>query len=75
MAKPQIDMRELSGKEWRKADAAGRAVLGVGGGITADSNPDAEWQECLDKAAATIEFQRQITFQRLRDKRTQLLFL
>jgi para-aminobenzoate synthetase component 1 len=31
------------------------ATLGVGGGITADSIPDAEWQECLDKAAATIE--------------------
>ena len=36
-------------------DSAGRAVLGVGGGITADSDPDAEWQECLHKAAATIE--------------------
>jgi para-aminobenzoate synthetase component I len=35
-------------------DAAGTARLGVGGGITADSDPDAEWQECLDKAAATI---------------------
>ncbi|MFM9033603.1 MAG: aminodeoxychorismate synthase component I [Mycobacterium sp.] len=35
-------------------DAAGRAVLGVGGGITADSDPDAEWQECLDKAAAIV---------------------
>ncbi len=35
-------------------DAAGRAVLGVGGGITADSDPDTEWQECLDKAAATV---------------------
>lgn len=35
--------------------ADGTAVLGVGGGITADSDPDAEWQECLDKAAATIE--------------------
>ncbi|HEU0190982.1 MAG TPA: aminodeoxychorismate synthase component I [Mycobacterium sp.] len=32
-------------------DAAGAAVLGVGGGITADSDPDAEWQECLHKAA------------------------
>ena len=37
-------------------DAAGRAVLGVGGGITADSNPDAEWQECLDKAAPIVGF-------------------
>jgi para-aminobenzoate synthetase component 1 len=32
-------------------DATGRAVLGVGGGITADSDPDAEWRECLHKAA------------------------
>lgn len=32
----------------------GSAVLGVGGGITADSDADAEWQECLHKAAATI---------------------
>ncbi len=35
-------------------DAAGNAVLGVGGGITADSDPDAEWQECLHKAAPII---------------------
>ncbi|MGV1087332.1 MAG: aminodeoxychorismate synthase component I [Mycobacterium sp.] len=35
-------------------DAHGRAVLGVGGGITADSDPGAEWQECLDKAAAIV---------------------
>jgi para-aminobenzoate synthetase component 1 len=35
-------------------DAAGRAVLGVGGGITSDSDPAAEWQECLDKAAAIV---------------------
>ena len=35
-------------------DAASRAVLGVGGGITADSDPAAEWQECLDKAAAIV---------------------
>jgi para-aminobenzoate synthetase component 1 len=35
-------------------DGAGRAVLGVGGGITADSDPDAEWRECLDKAAPVI---------------------
>ncbi|WP_083960195.1 aminodeoxychorismate synthase component I [Streptoalloteichus hindustanus] len=28
-----------------------RLWLGVGGGITADSDPHAEWQECLTKAA------------------------
>lgn len=31
--------------------AAGRIALGVGGGITADSDPQAEWEECLHKAA------------------------
>ncbi|WP_099023465.1 aminodeoxychorismate synthase component I [Mycolicibacterium palauense] len=35
-------------------DRTGRAVLGVGGGITADSDPDREWQECLHKAAPTL---------------------
>ena len=35
-------------------DAVGNAVLGVGGGITADSDPAAEWQECLHKAASII---------------------
>lgn len=35
-------------------DAAGNAVLGVGGGITADSDPDAEWAECLHKAAPVV---------------------
>lgn len=34
------------------ADAT--VVLGVGGGITADSDPDREWQECLDKAASIL---------------------
>jgi para-aminobenzoate synthetase component 1 len=29
-------------------------VLGVGGGITADSDPDAEWEECLHKAAPIV---------------------
>ncbi|MEZ0341933.1 aminodeoxychorismate synthase component I [Mycobacterium sp. pV006] len=32
----------------------GGAVLGVGGGITADSDPVAEWQECLHKAAPIL---------------------
>jgi para-aminobenzoate synthetase component 1 len=35
-------------------DATGNAVLGVGGGITADSDPDREWDECLHKAAPFI---------------------
>jgi para-aminobenzoate synthetase component I len=35
-------------------DAFGNAVLGVGGGITADSDPDREWDECLHKAAPII---------------------
>lgn len=35
-------------------DTAGHAVLGVGGGITADSDPDAEWAECLHKAAPVV---------------------
>jgi para-aminobenzoate synthetase component I len=34
--------------------ADGSAVLGVGGGITADSDPDREWEECLHKAAPII---------------------
>jgi para-aminobenzoate synthetase component I len=43
-------------------DARGNAVLGVGGGITADSDPDREWDECLHKAAPIIdaEVQRRI---------------
>jgi para-aminobenzoate synthetase component I len=35
-------------------DTSGNAVLGVGGGITADSDPDREWDECLHKAAPFI---------------------
>ncbi|WP_211696271.1 aminodeoxychorismate synthase component I [Mycobacterium spongiae] len=35
-------------------DSAGNAVLGVGGGITADSDPDDEWAECLHKAAPIV---------------------
>ncbi|MBS1691027.1 MAG: aminodeoxychorismate synthase component I [Actinobacteria bacterium] len=34
--------------------ADGSAVLGVGGGITADSDPDREWEECLHKAAPIV---------------------
>ena len=30
------------------------AVLGVGGGITADSDPGREWEECLHKAAPIL---------------------
>jgi para-aminobenzoate synthetase component 1 len=36
-------------------DGRGNALLGVGGGITADSDPDREWEECLDKAAPFID--------------------
>ena len=35
-------------------DTSGDAVLGVGGGITADSDPDREWEECLHKAAPFV---------------------
>jgi para-aminobenzoate synthetase component I len=35
-------------------DSAGNAVLGSGGGITADSDPDAEWDECLHKTAPIL---------------------
>lgn len=34
--------------------ADGSAVLGVGGGITADSDVDAEWEECLHKASSIV---------------------
>lgn len=34
--------------------ADGSAVLGVGGGITADSDPGREWDECLHKAAPIV---------------------
>ena len=34
----------------------GALRLGVGGGITIDSEPDAEWRECLDKAASIVGF-------------------
>ncbi|GAA4757763.1 aminodeoxychorismate synthase component I [Gordonia alkaliphila] len=36
----------------------GALTLGVGGGITYDSDPAAEWQECLDKAAAILAHTR-----------------
>jgi para-aminobenzoate synthetase component I len=35
-------------------DASSNAVLGVGGGITADSTPDAEWAECMHKASPIV---------------------
>ncbi|MBU9766526.1 aminodeoxychorismate synthase component I [Mycobacterium sp. TNTM28] len=35
--------------------ADGSAILGVGGGITADSDVDAEWDECLHKAASIVQ--------------------
>ncbi len=50
----------VAGAEWSVAirtvevGAGGAAALGVGGGITIDSDPDAEWQELLDKAAAVL---------------------
>ncbi len=31
-------------------DGARHGVLGLGSGVVADSRPDAEWQECLDKS-------------------------
>jgi para-aminobenzoate synthetase component 1 len=39
-------------------DVEGEAVLGVGGGITADSDPDGEWDECLLKAAPFVAYVR-----------------
>lgn len=33
---------------------AGTVQFGVGGGITADSDPEREWQECLTKAAPLL---------------------
>jgi para-aminobenzoate synthetase component 1 len=36
-------------------DSAGNAIMGVGGGITADSDPDCEWDECLHKAAPFVD--------------------
>jgi para-aminobenzoate synthetase component I len=35
-------------------DTVGTALLGSGGGITADSDADAEWDECLHKAAPIV---------------------
>jgi len=42
-------------------DTTGNAVLGVGGGITADSDPDAEWEECLHKAAPIVGLRPAVT--------------
>lgn len=39
-------------------DPAGNALLGAGGGITADSDVDAEWAECLHKAAPILSASR-----------------
>jgi para-aminobenzoate synthetase component 1 len=36
-------------------DRIGNAIMGVGGGITADSDPDSEWDECLHKAAPILD--------------------
>ena len=44
----------------------GNAVLGVGGGITADSDPDREWDECLHKAAPIIDIDRAALHEYLR---------
>jgi para-aminobenzoate synthetase component 1 len=46
-------------------DTRGNAVLGVGGGITADSIPDAEWTECLHKAAPIIGLPATVTTSRV----------
>lgn len=35
--------------------------LGVGGGITADSDPEREWQECLAKASSIVRLQPSMT--------------
>lgn len=40
-------------RTWEHAD--GVLHLGVGGGITADSDPEQEWQECLTKAAPMLD--------------------
>ncbi|ADG79823.1 Para-aminobenzoate synthase, subunit I OS=Tsukamurella paurometabola (strain ATCC 8368 / DSM/ CCUG 35730 / CIP 100753 / JCM 10117 / KCTC 9821 / NBRC 16120/ NCIMB 702349 / NCTC 13040) OX=521096 GN=Tpau_3238 PE=4 SV=1 [Tsukamurella paurometabola] len=37
----------------------GHLRLGVGGGITIDSDPDAEWRECLDKASSIVGYPSQ----------------
>ncbi|PJE18258.1 MAG: aminodeoxychorismate synthase, component I [Mycobacterium sp.] len=46
-------------------DTLGNAVLGVGGGITADSDPDAEWAECLHKAAPVVGLPTSVTATRV----------
>lgn len=46
-------------------DPLGNAVLGVGGGITADSDPDAEWAECLHKAAPVVDLPTSVTATRV----------
>jgi anthranilate/para-aminobenzoate synthase component I len=49
-----------AGAEWsvaiRTFEVSGDVVwLGAGGGIVADSQPDAEWDECRTKARPLIE--------------------
>lgn len=48
----------------------GRAQLGVGGGITIDSDPVAEAQECQDKAAAITTLRSSVAAQPSRSRST-----
>ncbi|MFD0486034.1 aminodeoxychorismate synthase component I [Saccharopolyspora spinosporotrichia] len=48
----------------------GMLHLGVGGGITADSDPEREWQECLTKAAPLLSLLRSGTSQQSTDTAT-----
>ncbi|MBE9373917.1 aminodeoxychorismate synthase component I [Saccharopolyspora sp. HNM0983] len=57
MASPVAGM-ELNVAIRTLEQSAGTLHLGVGGGITADSDPDREWQECLTKAAPALSLLR-----------------